>query len=94
MKLMRANKWSIKLSEGISEVLIILKNINNIYTEKLPQKFIDFLNDNHSTTYISNIDFSKQLKDMELKRETRYILELMYLNYWCTQEEKKNLWIY
>lgn len=78
-----------RISEGISEVLVILKNIDTIYTEKLPQKFKDFLNKNQSNTYIPNIDFSKELKDMELKKETRNILELMYLNYWSTPEEKK-----
>lgn len=78
----------IKVSEGISEVLVILKNIDNLYTEKIPQKFKDFLKDNQSTTYIPNIDFSKELKDMKLKKETRNILELMYLNYWSTSEEK------
>ena len=78
-----------RISEGISEVLVILKSIDTIYTEKLPQKFKDFLNNNQSSTYIPNIDLSKELKDMELKKETRNILELMYLNYWSTPEEKK-----
>lgn len=79
----------IKVSEGISEALVILKNIDNVYTEKLPQKFKDFLEQNQSATYIPNIDLSKELKDMKLKKETRNILELMYLNYWSTPEEKK-----
>lgn len=78
-----------RISEGISEVLVILKSIDTLYTEKLPQKFKDFLNNNQSSTYIPNIDLSKELKDMELKKETRNILELMYLNYWSTPEEKK-----
>ncbi len=78
-----------RISEGISEVLVILKSIDNIYTEKLPQKFKDFLNNNQSSTYTPDIDLSKELKDMNLKKETRNILELMYLNYWSTTEEKK-----
>lgn len=78
-----------RISEGISEVLVILKSVDAIYTEKLPKKFKDFLNINQSNTYIPDIDLSKELKDMKLKKETRNILELMYLNYWSTQEEKK-----
>lgn len=78
-----------RISEGISEVLVILKSVDAIYTEKLPKKFKDFLNINQSNTYIPDIDLSKELKDMKLKKETRNILELMYLNYWSTPEEKK-----
>lgn len=78
-----------RISEGISEVLVILKSIDNIYTEKLPQKFKEFLNNNQSSSYTPDIDLSKELKDMNLKKETRNILELMYLNYWSTSEEKK-----
>lgn len=80
-----------RISEGISEVLVILRSMDPIYTEKLPQKFKDFLNNNQSSTYIPNIDLSKELKDMKLKKETRNILELMYLNYWSTPIEKKEL---
>ena len=79
------------ISEGITETLAILKNIDKIYTEKLPQKFKDFLDNNKSKTYIPNIDLSKELKDMELKKETRNLLELMYINYWSTPEEKKEI---
>jgi len=79
----------VRISEGISEVLVILKSIDNIYTEKLPQKFKDFLNNNQSNEYEPHIDLSKELKDMNLKKETRNILELMYLNYWSSPEEKE-----
>lgn len=82
-----------RISEGISEVLVILKNIDKKYIEKLPQKFKEFLKNNQSSTYIPNIDLSKELKDMKLKKETRNLLELMYLNYWSTQEEKNEFMV-
>ena len=79
----------IRLREAITEVLEILKNADNTYMEKLPEKFKKFLNDNKSTSYISEIDFSKELKDLKIRKETKELLGIMYLNYWSNDEEKK-----
>ncbi len=79
----------IRLSEAITEVLEILKNADNTYMEKLPEKFKKFLNDNKSTSYIPEIDFSKELKDLKIRKETKELLGIMYLNYWSNDEEKK-----
>ena len=79
----------IRLSEAITEVLEILKNADNTYMEKLPEKFKKFLNDNKTTSYIPEIDFSKELKDLKIRKETKELLGIMYLNYWSNDEEKK-----
>lgn len=78
-----------KLRNGITETLEILKHIDKTYTMKVPQNFLEFLNENKSETYIPKIDFSKKLKDLNLKEETKNLLGIMYLNYWSTEEEKK-----
>ena len=54
-------------------------------------KFIDFLRTNASRDYIPNLDYSKNLKDMNLKEETRALLSIMYKKYWCSEEEKQVL---
>lgn len=79
----------IRLSEAITEVLEILKNADNTYMENLPEKFKKFLNDNKSTSYIPEVDFSKELKDLKIRKETKELLGIMYLNYWSNDEEKK-----
>ena len=79
----------IRLREAITEVLEIKKNADNTYMEKLPEKFKKFLNDNKSTSYIPEIDFSKELKDLKIRKETKELLGIMYLNYWSNDEEKK-----
>ncbi len=81
---------SIRLSEGITETLEILNNIDIKYKKALPEKFIEFLEEKKSKTYYPNIDFSKALKDMELKKETKNLLCVMYINYWSTPNEKEN----
>ena len=78
-----------RIAMSISEVLVILKNLDNRYIKKVSQGFIEFLVNNKSQKYIPNIYLSKELKDMNLQKETRNILELMYFNYWSSPEEKK-----
>lgn len=78
-----------KLRNGITEILEIMKHIDKTYTMKVPQNFLEFLNENKSETYIPKIDFSKKLKDLDLNDETKNLLGIMYLNYWSTEEEKK-----
>ena len=77
-----------QFSEGISEVLDILKHMDLEYTEKIPDDFMTFLEQNKSTTYFPKLDHSKTLEEMELKDETRKLLSVIYLNYWSNQEQK------
>ncbi len=80
-----------KYSEASVEVLDILNHMNIKDVSKVSKKFITFLNENASKEYISNLDYSKRLNDMELKEETRGLLAIMYEKYWCPEEEKQDL---
>lgn len=77
-----------KLGESISEILDILKHMEKIYTDKIPEKFKEFLEENKSKNYIPELDHSKKINEMNLKEETKDILAIIYMNYWCTPEEK------
>ncbi len=80
---------NVRLSEAITEILEILKNVDNELIEKLPQKFKDFLQENKSETYNPQFDYMKDLKDLKLKEETKNLLGIMYMNYWSEPEERK-----
>lgn len=80
---------AIQFSEGITEVLDILKHMEKTYTDRIPQKFKDFLEENKSTTYEPHLDHSKRLNEMELKEDTKNILGVIYSNYWCDENQKK-----
>ena len=80
---------NVRLSEAITEILEILKNVDNDLIEKLPQKFKDFLQENKSETYNPEFDCMKDLKDLKLKEETKNLLGIMYMNYWSEPEERK-----
>ena len=79
---------NVRFSEGITEVVEILKMIDEVYTETLPGKFKKFLNDNKSTSYKPDFDHTKELKDWNIKEETKNLLGIIYLNYWATEDEK------
>ena len=79
---------SVKYSEAAVEVLDILKYTREEDVKKIPEKFMDFLENNKSKTYIPNLDHAKEIKDMGLKPETEAILGLIYMKYWANEEEK------
>lgn len=78
----------VELSEGISETLDILNHMDKKYTDKIPEKFKMFLEKNKSQTYVPNLDHTKKLNEINLKEKTKDILAIIYMNYWCTTEEK------
>lgn len=81
---------SAEFSEGISETLDILKHVDKIYTDKIPKKFKEFLEKNQLKNYIPNLDYSKKINEIHIKEETKDILAVIYMNYWCTSQEKSD----
>ena len=79
---------SVKYSEAAVEVLDILKYTREEDVKKIPKKFMKFLENNKSKTYTANLDYTKDIKDMNLKPETEALLGLIYMKYWANEEEK------
>lgn len=79
---------SVAYSEAAVEVLDILEHTKKEDVNKIPKKFIEFLENNKSKTYISNLDHTKTIKEMNLKPKTQALLGLIYLKYWANEEEK------
>ena len=82
---------SIEYSEAIVEVLEILQYSDDNIIEKIPKKLIEFWQRNKSTTYKPNLDHSKSINEMDLKKKTKSIISMIYLNYLCNDEEKNNI---
>lgn len=80
----------IEFSEGISETLDILEHMDTMYINKIPKNIMDFLEKNKSFDYVSKLDHSKKLNEMNLKEKTKDILSTIYMNYWCNSEQKIN----
>lgn len=79
---------SVEYSEAIVEVLEILQYSDNNIIEKIPKSLIEFWEKNKSTTYKPNLDHSKPINKMNLKKKTKSIITMLYLNYLCDDEEK------
>lgn len=80
---------SVAYSEAAVEVLDVLKHTREEDVNKIPRKFIEFLENNKSETYIADLDHTKTIKEMELKPKTQALLGLIYLKYWADEEGKR-----
>lgn len=79
---------SIIFRNGATEVLYILNHTQKQWVNKIPNSFINFLQDNSNKTYIPNFDYSKPIKDLNLSPKAQAILEIIYLKYWANEKEK------
>ena len=76
-------------SIAISETLEILNHTRKEDIEKIPMKFLNFLQEHATTDYISSLDFNKSLKEMNLKPKTIGILSIINKKFWCNDEQRK-----
>ena len=76
-------------SIAVAEVLDILEHTRREDVEKISKKFIDFLRKQSDKNYVSKLDHTKSIKEMNLKPKTKAILGMIYLNYWADEEGKK-----
>lgn len=78
---------SVEYQKSISEVLDILDNTDESLVNKIPKKFIEFLNKNKSNIYVPNLEYDKQLNEMNLMPKTKSILSVIYMKYWANEKE-------
>ena len=78
-----------KYSIAMCETLRYLKGINQDDLNKIPSKFIKFINDNSSKNYECDFDYTKPLKELNISEEARGIIAMICLNYWCITDEQK-----
>ena len=79
-------------SEALVEVLAVLDNTVEEAVKKIPQKFIDFMIENKSETYIPDLDFTKPISELNLKPKTEALLGIIYLKYWADNEGKEKFY--
>lgn len=80
---------SIELSEAAVEFNCILEYTEEKLKKKIPQKFLDFLKEIQSNTYKFEYDKNKRLSEQNLKPKTRGLIALVYKDYICDEDEKK-----
>lgn len=80
---------SIELSEAAVEFNCILEYTEEKLKKKIPQNFLDFLKEIQSNTYKFEYDKNKRLSEQNLKPKTRGLIALVYKDYICDEDEKK-----
>lgn len=78
-----------RYSIAMAETLYYLKGINQEDIDKIPKKFMEFLITNAHANYKCEFDYTRPLNELKLKDETRGIIAMICLNYWCETEEQK-----
>lgn len=71
------------------EVLEILSNTNEEDVKRIPKNFIEFLKENVESNYAVNFDYSKKIDELKLSEKTKELLGVIYINWWCGENEKK-----
>lgn len=82
--------YSERYRRGITELLEILKNNDQEYTDKIPEKLLNFLEKNASKDYKIEFDKDKELKDLNLQKETKAFLSMLFLYYWCDEKDRED----
>lgn len=72
-----------------AETLEVLKNMDKVYINKIPDRLMELLKNNSSKTYKEHINSSTRLKEQNLSSKTLKILAVINLKYWIQDESKK-----
>ena len=81
--------FSSNTRQAYSEVHEFLELLSEEQRQKIPIAHRVLFDNERDKEYVKNIDISIPLKEQELKEETLAILALLYLQYWCEDEEEK-----
>ena len=82
---------TIEYQNALTEVEAILKLMPKDMLNKIPNSFLNFIEQKKSKSYISNLNMELSLNEQILLNETRAILSLIYRSYLCNTEEKRKL---
>lgn len=82
---------TIEYQNALAEVEAILKLMPKDMLNKIPNSFLNFIEQKKSKTYIPNLNMELSLNEQILLNETRAILSLIYRSYLCNSEEKRKL---
>lgn len=79
------------INQSFSEVYDIVMHLEKKLYNKIPNSFIQMLKENKDENYKINIDYSKNINEQSLLRDTRIILSLIYRDYICSEEKRQEL---
>lgn len=78
-------------TKAYREVYEILKYIPKEESEKVPNGFKKFLEENMDRNYDYEVEHIEDFENQEMLHKTRVILAILYRDYWASQEEKEEI---
>lgn len=78
-------------SEIYVDISIIIGMMPTEMKSKISNSFIDFIENNKSNTYVSNINPKIPLREQNIRKETKEMLGIIYRDYLCSNEERSDL---
>lgn len=75
-------------TNAFTEIYYILQNTEEQLLNKIPNKFMQFIQNNMNKSYNFKIQKDIPIDEQSLLKETEAILSLIYRSYWATNEEK------
>lgn len=78
-------------SEIYVDISIIIGMMPTEMKSKISNSFIDFIENNKSNTYASNINPKIPLREQYIRKETKEMLGIIYRDYLCSNEERIDL---
>ena len=89
MKMTRDKIYNNEFYDSLSEVDAILEHMK--ITSVFPEKFIEFIKENKNYNYNFKYDTTVSLANQNITKTTKQILAILYSEYFCTTEQKKEL---
>ena len=78
------------IARAYSEVDAILEKMDKANVEKIPIKLRKMFKEEKDVEYQNRIDIYNKVQKKELEPKTLTLLAMLYLNYWCENDEEEN----
>ena len=81
----------VALTEVFSEITEIFRYLDKSLLEKIPEDIKNNIISSRNKDYIFKYDKTKDLSEQLIKEETKDLLSMLYLEYCCDDDRKKQL---
>ena len=78
------------IARAYSEVDAIKEKMDKANVEKIPIKLRKMFKEEKDVEYQNKIDIYNKVQKKELEPKTLTLLAMLYLNYWCENDEEEN----
>ncbi len=80
---------NLEYKEAVGEVLEVLAHTERNLIDKIPKKMLEFWKKNSSYETHLNFENVTKIEELNLKPKSKALLGMIYRNYWCDFEERK-----